>query len=123
MKLKFGEKSNMNFKGEDIKKIAYELYKLDWLLTHKKSLEKLKRYYTEELQARSCDETIEYPPISFAEYMNSFDEYNDECYVCYNEFLDYEYQDKEYIKELFSAAMLDDIYFDDNKEFDKIQLK
>lgn len=75
----------------NIKKLCYELYCIDWFFLHStvNDVKKAKREYYKNQ----------------TDYVN-FDDYlyqigiKGECPVCFDEFIDNEYRDKEYIKDL-----------------------
>lgn len=104
---------------EMISKYAYELYKIDWKhsygITEDKELCYIKDYY-DGLAEENADEYY-----SYEEYIREFG-YNGDCYVCYDEFLNYEYLDEKYIEELLDNTELIKLYRKDIKEnfdFDK----
>lgn len=92
----------------DISKLAYELYKIDWKKAHwiTPEIEKdsLKNYY--ECLVDFDDSYL------YKNYIEEFG-YNGELYVCFEEFLDCEYQDKDYIRELFDNEKLFEEYLKD----------
>lgn len=79
----------------NIRKLAYELYKIEWLaaISTEQKKDAVRDYY-EYL-------TPETEYIPFKLYLKEFG-YDGEFYVCFDEFMDNEYQDKEYMKELLS---------------------
>ena len=92
-----------------ISKIAYELYKQDWIDTHTNIRQRL-------------DSIVDYYLETDGQYGNStYDKYiyevgfNGEIYACYDEFLDNEYQDKEYIIGLLKDTKLIYFYINDIK--------
>ena len=92
-----------------ISELCYELYKLDWKKTHNVTPEReareLMRGYSEIL--RDDDET------SVSEYISDYG-YGGELYVCYEEFLEAEYEDDDYVKYLLQGnEMLYDEYLED----------
>lgn len=85
-----------------IKELCYELYKIDWKQNHGITLkfeeENLIDYF-EGYHLLEFDEDYTY---------NQFIEdygYQGILYVCYDEFLDNEYTDKDYIKSLLPEAL------------------
>lgn len=90
----------------NIKELAYELYKQDWIDNHvtpKMSLDAIKNYY--EAKQECIDDG--YPmSYSFDEWLE-IEGYCGFLYVCYDEFCETEYLDKEYMVDLL----------DDNKMF------
>lgn len=79
----------------DIKKIAYEKYKLDWMLHHGYTLTDLMN----ELESLRDDTD----PINLL-FIFWEEEYGfgSEIWVCYQEFLDNEYLDEGYMKQLLT---------------------
>ena len=93
----------------DIRKLCYELYKIDWKHSHitkEREMDSIKDYY-EGL----VDNDSEY---TYEDYIEEFG-YNGELYVCYEEFLDNEYLKEDYIKELLNNEKLYEIYLQDLK--------
>lgn len=82
-------------------KLCYELYKIDWMqrISADRQINAVCRYYdiliTEELSI------IEYP---FTTYLNEYG-YDGEIYACFDEFLDCEFKDVEYIKSLLAGDL------------------
>jgi hypothetical protein len=91
-----------------ISKLCYELYKIDWKHSHNitKDIERdnIKDYY-EGL----VDSDTEY---TYDEYLEEFG-YDGQIYVCYEEFCDNEYQDKQYMCELLDNEKLIKLYHED----------
>ncbi len=83
------------FKG--IATIAYEKYKKAWVKERNYSPEFLAKIRAEyEEVVRELQE-----PVCFEEYIDE-NGVGGECYVCFDEFLETEYQDMEYMKKLLS---------------------
>ena len=96
-----------------ISEIAYELYKQDWIDTHtteKERVESLRNYYS--FAKQSVDNYNKYS--SYEDWLSDFG-FNGSIYSCYNEFLDNEYRDKEYMFDLFGDTKLYDLYHKDCK--------
>ena len=95
----------------DISKICYELYKLDWkhshMITKDIEMDSVKDYYEGLIDA-----DIDY---TYEDYIEEFG-YNGELYVCYAEFCDAEYHDKEYICGLLDNDKLIAMYYRDINE-------
>jgi hypothetical protein len=89
----FKEKNNMN-----IKQIAYEKYKLDWLLKHGHTLMDLMEQL-DEMQEES-DESVSVSQL-FIDWEYGFG-FGSEIWACYQEFIDNEYQDAGYMKQLLT---------------------
>ena len=92
-------KENPDFLDQfkDIDAIAYEKYKKAWVKKQNYSPEFLAwircEYEEAENESGEC--------ICFEEYIDK-NGFGGECYVCFDEFLGAEYQDKEYMKELLT---------------------
>ncbi len=98
---------------EMISKYAYEAYKIDWKRSHEITAEIELKYikdYYEGFEEEDQDEDY-----SFEEYLEEVG-YGGECYVCYDEFLDNEYLDTEYIEGLLKMKNLIRLYRKDIKE-------
>lgn len=86
------------------KKKCYELYQLDWMMSHGYSLQSIFKI----LKKICCDES------EFTEELNSIEKYldeqgfNGEIFACEQEFYDNEYQDKDFMKNLLSAKMFEE---------------
>ncbi len=79
-----------------IRELAYTLYKIDWMrrISADRIMDFVKNYYD--------DEKIDPDPdISIRDVFDEFG-FDGECYVCYDEFIDGEYRDKDYIKTLLN---------------------
>lgn len=90
-----------------IKKLCYELYKIDWKRKHISAdieMDNIKDYY-EGLVDGDIDYTYE-------DYLFEFG-YNGELYACYEEFLEKEYLNMSYMIELLNNDKLIRVYFDD----------
>lgn len=102
-----------NLKGgvNMISKLCYELYKIDWkhshMITAEREMDSIKNHY-EDL----VDDETEY---SYNDYLEEFG-YDGELYVCYEEFLDAEYMDEDYICSLLDNEKLIAMYRKDIKE-------
>lgn len=83
---------------ENLKRKCYELYKLDWLKSHI-SPQMLFAEFCQYLLERAENEDLE-EDYNFDEYLfeNGFGEGS--VYVCFEEFLDAEFMDEAYMKEL-----------------------
>lgn len=94
----------------NIKKTAYELYKIDWVNTHitaKEKIEVLRDFYLGLVD----DELI----YSFEDYLEEFG-YFGKLYVCFEEFCETEYLMEDYMKELLKEEALIKLYLDDIAE-------
>lgn len=100
MNIKMTNNAKMN-----IKKIAYELYKIDWKHTHitpETEMNSLRDYVLISSFYGQSDYTYE-------DYLQDTG-YNGELYVCFDEFVDNEYQDKDYIIHLLRSDQLISLY-------------
>ena len=92
----------------DIKKLCYELYKNDWMrehgITHDMQQDALKNYY-EEFSACSSEYTFE-------DYLLDYG-FAGKIYACFDEFLDNEYFEEEYMCNLLDDTNLIDLYLRD----------
>ena len=88
-----------------IRKLCYELYKVDWkhshMITKDREMDSIKNYY-EDL----VDDDTEY---TYNDYLEEFG-YDGELYVCYEEFLEAEYLDVDYICSLLDNEKLIAMY-------------
>lgn len=97
---------------KSLERIAYEKYQLDWLKNHNFSIKDL-------LQE------IETVPFSrernvVEDKLEAFEEigFNGEIYVCFEEFLDNEFQEKDYMKFLLTEEE-----FEEYKKIQKREVK
>lgn len=93
-----------------IQNLCYELYKVDWKHSHMISKERemdvIKNYYEEGI-------FFAYEG-SFTSYLEEVG-YDGELYVCFEEFMETEYQDEEYILLLLANDRLSKLYLEDLK--------
>lgn len=97
-----------------IKQLCYELYKIDWkhshMITKEREMDSIKKYHEILDDLTSLVDDTEY---TYDDYLEEFG-YNGELYVCYDEFCDAEYQDKEYMCSLLGDnKKLVDVYYED----------
>ncbi len=90
-----------------IKRLAYELYKIDWL--RRIAPEQMIKTYKEYYYLINEEEMEDY---TFNDYIFE-NGYGGELYACFDEFAENEYLDKDYIKELFGDENLYKEYLDD----------
>lgn len=83
---------------ETIEVTAYKKYKEYWLKERPYSKEFMNQIVSEYLE--ECKERDD-ENYSFEEYIDEHG-YHGECYVCFEEFLMYEYQDDDFMKELLT---------------------
>lgn len=84
-----------------IQRFCYELYKIDWISSHLTALSEIegaKEQYFKGLANGDFDS--EY---TFSEYLNEYG-FPDGFPVCFEEFLDNEYLDFDYIQELLNGS-------------------
>jgi hypothetical protein len=81
---------------EQLQNALYELYKENWLYFNMPAAEQLevKREYIRDLLSGDIR-----PDASFDEYIFE-NGYHGSCYVCFDEFLEAEYQDRKFIENL-----------------------
>ena len=79
----------------NIVKIAYEKYKLDWMIGHDHTLYELMCHL--DIMQEEEDKTAVYSLYKDWEYGFGF---NGEMWACYDEFMDYVFYDKNYMKAL-----------------------
>lgn len=95
----------------NIRKLCYELYKIDWkyshMITKEREMDSIKDYYEGLI-----DNYIEY---TYEDYIEEFG-YNGELYVCFEEFCDAEYYDVDYMCTLLDNDRLINIYHEDIEE-------
>ena len=94
----------------DIRKLCYELYKIDWKHSHitkEREMDSIKDYYEGLI-----DNDIEY---TYEDYIEEFG-YNGELYVCFEEFCDAEYYNVDYMRTLLDNDRLINIYHEDIEE-------
>ena len=81
----------------DIKKIAYEKYRLDWMIAHGHSITMLLREL-ENMRQEDPDRSL---LSMFEEWEYGFG-FSSEVWACYDEFLETEYQNESYMKALLT---------------------
>lgn len=81
----------------DIKKIAYEKYKLDWMIAHGYTFADIMNELNDmqEEEPDTCVSNL------FSDWEYEFG-FGSEIWVCYDEFLEYEFNDKDYMKSLLN---------------------
>lgn len=93
---------------EKLRKEAYRLYQLDWFQRHGYSLLDIAKYLQEQLEIEdSVEEIRSINDILLENTFNEWEEetgFNGEIYVCYQEFLDCEYRETDYMNELFNVT-------------------
>ena len=94
----------------DIRKLCYELYKIDWKHSHitkEREMDSIKDYYEGLI-----DNDNEY---TYEDYIEEFG-YDGELYVCFEEFCNAEYYDVDYMRTLLDNDKLINIYHEDIEE-------
>jgi len=109
---------------EQVRRRIYELYQLDWLVSHGYSLfDVVRGMAAEAIEADRLDEGTDSIPemvdLGIHTWMESVG-LDGACWACYDEFFDCEYQDASYIKSLVKrqsrdSAILLSLYKDDEK--------
>lgn len=99
-----------------ISKLCYELYKVDWkrnhMITADREMDSIKDYYA-FLMAED-DEDVNVFTYTYNDYLEEFG-YDGELYVCYEEFLETEYLEDDYICGLLKSEKLIAMYHKDIK--------
>ena len=94
---------------EFAKETAYELYKQDWLRRmDQKSWKQTANEYIESVAESDYEEGFGIIADDFSDYIEE-NGFGSSLYVCYDEFLDAEFTDQEYITELVGEGPLLDI--------------
>lgn len=94
-----------------ISKLCYELYKVDWkrnhMITAEREMDSIKDYY---------EGLVDWNPVlyTYDDYIEEFG-YDGELYVCYEEFLETEYLEDDYICGLLDNEQLIAMYYKDIK--------
>lgn len=95
----------------NIKKLCYKLYKEDWKLLSGISRNAEQRYLIDYYLYTLSEDN----GITYEEYIEEYG-YNGELYACYDEFLDNEYLEEEYILSLLQNKILQEEYLKDIRE-------
>lgn len=98
----------------DIVKIAYEKYKLDWMISHGHTLEEL--VHELSIMQKEEDSTTVLSLYEDWEYEFGF---GSEIWACYDEFIECEFLDIDYIKNILTKHEYDIylIYINENYTF------
>lgn len=97
-----------------ISDVAYELYRQNWIdtnVTREMRLNDIRNWGKTEIE--NDDEDL---ACSYEEYVAEFGIGNGSLYACYNEFIDYEYQDREFMKALLKSDALIEAYLKDEEK-------
>ena len=103
----------MDDNSNGISKVAYELYKQNWIDTHTTRdvrMDDIRNWGETEIE--NDDGTL---ACTYEEYREEFGYLGTGLYVCYEEFLDEEYQDREFMKELLQSDALISAYLEDKE--------
>ena len=97
----------------NIKWLAYTLYKIDWLrrISPERMMDFVKNWYDDRKIDANDTSTLQ-------EIYDEFG-FDGESYACYEEFLDAEYRDKEYIKSLLNESQYKEYLADLEHEDDE----
>ena len=110
---------------EEARQRIYELYQLDWLMSHGYSLMDValgiaaESVVADRLE-HGCDSIGDVVELGSTTWMESVGLCG-ACWVCFDEFFDYEYKDESYIKSLVARQSRDSetllsLYRDDKKK-------
>lgn len=95
----------------DIRKLCYELYKIDWkhshMITKEREMDSIKDYYEGLI-----DNDNEY---TYEDYIEEFG-YDGELYACFEEFCGAEYYEVDYMCTLLDNDKLINMYHEDINE-------
>lgn len=95
-----------------ISRLCYELYKVDWkrnhMITADREMDSIKDYYEGLVDMDDTEYT-------YNDYLEEFG-YDGELYVCYEEFLETEYLEDDYICGLLDNEKLIAMYYQDIRE-------
>lgn len=99
-----------------ISKLCYELYKVDWkhshMITAEREMDSIKNYYEAVKDVSVPYFTVDGMEYTYNDYLEEFG-YDGELYVCYEEFCDMEYHDKDYMCSLLNNEELIAMYYED----------
>ena len=92
---------NIPHTKEEFQKLCYEKYRLDWMLSHGFSLKDLIQQMNENYNENAEEDYRAYKPShAMSDIENNTGLANGELWVCFNEFMNYEYKNKDYIGQL-----------------------
>lgn len=104
----------MDYKEYDFKEKCYEAYKLDWMLSHGCTLTELSNIIIDNMVEDVNSQVLHFVPIPNLEILfrgifnNAKDQFlnnigfgDGSIYVCFEEFLENEFLDKDYMMHLF----------------------
>lgn len=97
-----------------ISNIAYELYKQKWIYEHTSQedcLENIRLWGQTEIENE-----VEVLVCSYEEYREEFGYSGGMLYACYDEFIDADYQDRDFMRKLLKSEYLIQAYFKDEEK-------
>lgn len=101
----------------DISEMAYDLYRQDWIDQHTTANDRLRSIHDYYAYVQECME-LDDEPETYEEYLDEYG-FSGSIYVCYDEFLDAEYQDDDYITHLLNNdEVLVQAYRNDRDDID-----
>lgn len=88
---------------EPLRKSAYEAYKIQWLerISTQRQLDVILNYIQDTIQENEAT-----PSLTLDEYIQEYG-YDSELYACYEEFLESEYKDADYMRELLGDELFE----------------
>ena len=102
-----------------ISRLCYELYKVDWKRRHMimadREMDSIKDYYECVRDMTIPYFTLDGREYTYNDYLEEFG-YDGELYVCYEEFLEVEYLEEDYICGLLDNEKLIAMYYENLKE-------
>lgn len=102
-----------------ISRLCYELYKVDWKRRHMimadREMDSIKDYYECVRDMTIPYFTLDGSEYTYNDYLEEFG-YDGELYVCYEEFLEVEYLEEDYICGLLDNEKLIAMYYENLKE-------
>ena len=98
----------------DVRRKAYSMYQMDWMLRHGITLAGIDEVVSELFHLKAQDPEDK---TTFSEYIEEYG-FSGMIWVCFEEFLECEYQDASYIKMLLSEADYA-VYLQDRKNLDE----
>ena len=98
----------------NIQRLAYELYKTNWMarISTERQLDALKNYYELQRESEAHNQSYSYDMNDYIQESG----YDGEIYACFDEFLDNEYLDKDIMRGLLNDAQYDN-YLEDLNDF------
>lgn len=102
-----------------ISKLCYELYKVDWkrnhMITADREMDSIKNYYEDVADMAVPYFTVSGDEYTYNDYLEEFG-YDGELYICYEEFMENEYLEEDYICGLLNNEKLIAMYYKDIRE-------